>query len=73
MKSWLGPSLGLMLFLNGCGGVTASPDIPPCPASGAAVAQDFDANLPRTAVHAWQWLGRVVLFCEAIDALRASK
>lgn len=73
MKYYRGLSLGLMLSLSGCAGPTASPDIPPCPASGAAVAQDFDANLPRTAVHAWQWLGRMALYCEAIDALRASK
>ena len=60
-----------MLFLNGCGGVTASPDIPPCPVSGQLVAQDFDANLARTATHAWGWLGRVMIYCDAVDALRA--
>ena len=73
MKSWLGLSLGLMLSLSGCAGVTASPDIPPCPVSGPEVAQDFDLGLSRDRTHAWQWLGRVMIYCDAVDALRASK
>jgi hypothetical protein len=71
MKSWHGLSLGLMMSLSACAGPTASPDIPPCPVSGPLVAQDFDSNLPRTATHAWNWLGRMVLYCEAVNALRA--
>lgn len=71
MRFFHGLSLGLMMFLSACGGVTASPDIPPCPVSGPLVAADFDANLPRTATHAWQWLGRVMIYCDAVDALRA--
>ena len=71
MRFLRGPSLALTMSLFGCGGVTASPDIPPCPVSGPLVAADFDANLPRTATHAWQWLGRVMIYCDAVDALRA--
>ena len=71
MRFFHGLSLGLMMFLSACGGVTASPDIPPCPVSGHDVADDFALGLSRDRTHAWQWLGRMVLYCEAIDALRA--
>ena len=71
MKSWLVPSLLLMLSLSGCETTVQKVELPPCPTSGPEVAADFALGLPRDRTHAWQWLGRVMLYCEAIDVLRA--
>ncbi|MCK5296458.1 MAG: hypothetical protein KAJ75_06185 [Alphaproteobacteria bacterium] len=42
---------------------------PPCPEAGADVADDF-LKLPDDACAAWDYLGRLKLFCDQIDRIR---
>ena len=59
-----------MLSINGCAGAVNSPNPPPCPVAGPQVADEV-ASLPMSDYPAlFNWLGKLVHYCEAIDVIR---
>jgi len=69
-RFWPALLLTSLLSLTSCAGTVNSPNPPPCPQAGPAVADEV-ASLPMSQYPAlFNYLGRLVNYCRAIDAMR---